>query len=48
MQPVLTTRWTGRMEVIQVHARPHDLNKLPQCAASFGQGRFDRVSGCGR
>jgi hypothetical protein len=25
------------MEVIQVHARPHDLNKLRKRAASFGQ-----------
>jgi hypothetical protein len=28
------------MEVIQVHARPHDLNKLPKRAASFGQAGF--------
>jgi len=31
---------TGRMEVIQVHARPDDLNKLPKCAAAYGQAGF--------
>ena len=31
---------TGRMKVIQVHARRHDLNKLPKRAASFGQASF--------
>ena len=30
----------GRVQVIQVHARPHDLNKLPKRAASFGQAGF--------
>jgi hypothetical protein len=28
------------MEVIQVNARPHDLNKFPKRAASFGQAGF--------
>jgi hypothetical protein len=28
------------MEVIQVHARPHDLNKLPKRVASCGQAGF--------
>jgi hypothetical protein len=28
------------MEVIQVDARPHDLNKLPKRAASLGQAGF--------
>jgi hypothetical protein len=28
------------MEVIQVHARPHDLNKLRKRAASYGQPGF--------
>jgi hypothetical protein len=28
------------MEVIQVHARPHDLNKLPKRVASYGQAGF--------
>ena len=31
---------TGRMEVIQVHARRNDLNKLPKRAASCGQAGF--------
>ena len=31
---------TSRMEVVQVHARPHDLDKLPKRAASFGQSGF--------
>ena len=31
---------TSRMEVVQVHARPHDLDKLPKRAASFGQAGF--------
>jgi len=42
MQPLLTIGpdgpvATGRMEVIQVHPRPHDLNKLPKRVASYGQ-----------
>jgi hypothetical protein len=28
------------MQVVQVHARPHDLNKLPKRAASLGQAGF--------
>jgi hypothetical protein len=28
------------MKVIQVHARPHDLNKFRKCVASYGQSGF--------
>jgi hypothetical protein len=32
--------WTGWMKVIQVHARPHDLNKFRKRVASYGQSGF--------
>lgn len=37
---------TSRMQVIQVHARPYDLNKLRKLRP-LRAGRFYRVSGCG-
>jgi hypothetical protein len=39
--------WAGRVEVIQVHARPHDLNKFGKRVASYGQSSFIRCQVAG-
>ena len=39
--------WTSRVEVIQVHASPHDLNKFGKRVATHGESRFIRCQVAG-
>jgi len=41
------SRWTGRVEVIQVDARSHNLNKFHERVASYGQTSFIRCQVAG-
>ena len=45
--PVNHSCWASRVEVIHVHARPHDLNKFGKRVATYGQSSFIRCQVAG-